>query len=454
MKFGQTYKEYLSSDLMSWPSTPTPSPWDPSSSTPPPNSCSTFVVNNVHVIGYKMLKKRIKRLDGKRIVNRDNEERDEIVRELENQSKLVERTFIMRYNQICQQKLDSENTQNSGQQSQEKSKEKDEPSSSSRPRSLSSGVGCEKLSAQQLVMFARMNAVALRKIVKKLSKRLAAIERGRGQETTEANNENTSLLPPRPPQNNNNNNSNTNEEEESSGSEEIPPTSPLSDSSVSPTTSPPTISLAPAPPTPDFGSSLILQFRKSYKFAGMERHMQELVAFALLEKLGGGSVTASPPDLKRTMSSPPSPPSSSPQKRQRSNSENLFISKFPELDYTSSSLECSICFEPFFKPVSLHCSHNFCLPCMEKLILNSEPNLSPSEVYAVLKQQKELIIKCPCCRSSTSVGSKMPVLGTLCKAKYPGEFEERRKEVGKEFDEIFVKAWKEANQCNASCVVS
>ena len=106
-QFGQTYKEYLSSDLMSWPSTPTPSPWDPSSSTPPPNSCSTFVVNNVHVIGYKMLKKRIKRLDGKRIVNGDNEERDEIVRELENQSKLVERTFIMRYNQICQQKLDS-----------------------------------------------------------------------------------------------------------------------------------------------------------------------------------------------------------------------------------------------------------------------------------------------------------------------------------------------------------
>jgi len=35
---------------------------------------------------------------------------------------------------------------------------------------------------------------------------------------------------------------------------------------------------------------------------------------------------------------------------------------------TSSSLDCCICFSPFYKPVALSCGHKFCTPCLAGMI--------------------------------------------------------------------------------------
>ena len=194
---------------------------------------------------------------------------------------------------------------------------------------------------------------------------------------------------------------------------------------------------------PALGSDLLNQLRSAFKFAGMDQHMQELVAFALLEKLGTGDNEESGEE-------------ESPQKRARADSEGSFVSKFPELDYyTDTNLDCAICFEPYFKPVGLGCGHKFCRPCVERLVRATCPELGPSQVWAVLKRERDLQVACPCCRSRTSVGSKMPVLGSLCKRKFPKEFKSRAREVDKDFDRLFEMAWKEANAgCSAAaCVV-
>ncbi|GMH52492.1 hypothetical protein TL16_g01241 [Triparma laevis f. inornata] len=297
LPFGQTYKEYLDSDLMSWP---------PSNPTSDPTSTSP-IINGVHVIGYKPLKKRIKRLNADRILNGDEGEVEELVREMEGQSVLVERTFISRYNQICQQKLESENA---GQQQQQQPQAQEDDKN--RPRSNS--FGGPKLTAQQLVMFARMNAVALRKIVKKLSKRLAAIKAeaaapnstSTSSETDSKQNSpaNPTTVPPPPPPPNSNENNETNSVTSGSDHSMLSTSSPSTRPSSPPLT---TISLSTpiSSPTSTPGHDLVTRFRKTYKFAGMERHMQELVAFALLEKLGvensdGDGDGASP--TKRTAS--------------------------------------------------------------------------------------------------------------------------------------------------------
>lgn len=70
---------------------------------------------------------------------------------------------------------------------------------------------------------------------------------------------------------------------------------------------------------------------------------------------------------------------------------------------------------------------------------------SPSQVWAVLKKDKEFTLKCPCCRGETQIGAKMPVLGSLCKQKFPEQFKSRSKQVSEEFDQLFEIAWREAN---------
>jgi len=112
----------------------------------------------------------------------------------------------------------------------------------------------------------------------------------------------------------------------------------------------------------------------------------------------------------------------------------------PEMDAAAdTSLDCCICFEPFFRPVALTCGHRFCGPCIEGYLRSEDENVTHDRFMAAVNGALDITTRCPVCRCEGKVSKKMHVLTVLCREKYPEQYKERTKELEDDFKDLMKK---------------
>lgn len=295
-------------------------------------------------------------------------------------------------------------------------------------------------SAFELLFYARINAVALRKVLKKFDKKMALEKKKKGIVdepellTKDDRADSWPLAPIFPASADSDvNDSDSDKENDDDDSDELP-SPPSSNAAAVP---PP-----PAPGLPATASSrrTLQELRNKFKFASAGNYyVQELAALAALERMGktvpwvktaGGAASACcGPSATTNATLPPVPPELKALMSGPANDHGLIneiIDKHPELS-VHPEMSCAICIAPFYNPVALTCGHAFCKPCIAGLF-----GLTAVQARTALSKggASELDpVSCPRCRMEVRVDKPMPLLHALCKEKYAEEYKERREEL-------------------------